>query len=219
MGHPVSLSTRTGRIGGWRADPPIPPKGALIVVQDIFGVDLALRQVVDRLAAHGFIALAPALFDHVDYHIELPVDEAGIARGREVVHAIGYERAVEDLAACEESLRGDQRVGVVGFGWGGTLAYLANTRLGLPAVSYYGGRTPDFLNERLRAPMEFHFGQDDPLLPPEAVEAHREAHPSATICVYAGGHAFNREGSSGYDAESAAEAQARTLNFFARVLR
>lgn len=219
MGHPVSLTTRTGRISGWRAEPPIPPKGALIVVQDIFGVDLAIRRTVERFAAHGFVAVAPALFDHVDYHIELPVDEEGIARGREVVHAIGFERAVEDLASVAEELRGDEKIGVIGFGWGGTLAYLANTRLGLPAVCYYGGRTTDFLNERLRAPMEFHFGESDPLTPPEDVQAHREAHPAATVCVYPGAHAFNREGSAGYDAESAAAAQDRTLSFMTRVLR
>lgn len=219
MGHPVSLSTPTGRITGWRADPPIPPKGVLLVVQEIFGVNAHIRHVVDRFAAHGFVAVAPALFDHFDYHIELDYDEAGVARGRELVERLGFERAIADLAAVEEAMRGDDKIGVVGYCWGGSVAYLANTQLGLPAVSYYGARTFQMLNQRLLAPMEFHFGESDPLIPPEHVAAHREAHPHAAIYSYPAGHGFNCDERPDYDAESASVALDRTLNFFSRVLR
>jgi carboxymethylenebutenolidase len=219
VGHPVSLSTPSGRISGWRADPPIPPKGLLLVVQEIFGVNQHIRHVVNRFAAHGFIAVAPAFFDHIDYDIALDYDEAGVARGRELVDQLGFDRVLGDLGAIEESLRGDCKVGVVGYCWGGTVAFLANARLGLPAVSYYGARTFPILHQRLLAPMEFHFGERDPLIPPEHVAAHREMHPHAAIYTYPAGHGFNCDERADYDAASADAALDRTLNFFSRVLR
>jgi carboxymethylenebutenolidase len=111
-------------------------------------------------------------------------------------------------------------VGVVGFCWGGTVALLANTRLGLPAVSYYGGRNVAFLDEPLRAPMQFHFGEDDPSIPPEAVAAHRAKKPDAGVFTYAGaGHAFNRDTDPGhYHADAARQAHARAMALFAGAL-
>jgi len=192
MGHPVSLSTPNGRISGWRADPPFPAHGALVVVQEIFGVNAHIRQQVDRFAAHGFTAVAPAFFDHVDYHIELDYDEAGVARGRELVAQIGFDKVMMDIESVVAELQGESKVGIVGFCWGGSVAYLGNTRLGLPAVSYYGGRTVPFLRERLRAPMLFHFGEQDPIIPPEDVQKHRDALSAAEIHVWPGaGHGFH----------------------------
>jgi carboxymethylenebutenolidase len=219
MGHPVSLDTPTGRIGGWRADPPIPAKGVLVVVQEIFGVNAHIRRVVDRFAAHGFIAMAPAFFDHVDYHVELGYDEAGIARGRELVAQIGFERVLGDVQSAIESLQHEGNVGVVGYCWGGTVAFLSNSRLGRPAVSYYGGRTMPFVRERLQAPMLFHFGERDPIIPPEDVAAHRDHHPEAVFHVYPAGHGFNCDERADYDADSAAIALDHTLNFFTRHLK
>jgi carboxymethylenebutenolidase len=219
MGHPVSLDTPTGRIGGWRADPPIPAKGVLVVVQEIFGVNAHIRRVVDRFAAHGFIALAPAFFDHVDYHVELDYDEAGVARGRELVAQIGFDRVLGDVQSAIESLQHEGNVGVVGYCWGGTVAYLSNTRLGRPAVSYYGGRTMPFVRERLQAPMLFHFGERDSIIPAEDVAAHREHHPEAVFHVYPAGHGFNCDERADYDADSAAIALDHTLNFFTRHLK
>lgn len=219
MGHPVSIETAHGRIGGWRADPPIPPKGAIVVVQEIFGVNHHIRQVVDRFAAHGFVALAPALFDHIDHAIELDYDAAGIERGRDLVARIGFDTAVSDVAAAERSLRDVGRVGVVGYCWGGTVAFLANTRLNLPAVSYYGGRTVPFLHERLSAPMLFLFGDRDPIISADDVAAHRAAHPEASVHVYAAGHGFNCDQRADFDPSAADDALARTLGFFERNLR
>lgn len=219
MGHPVSLQTPTGRIGGWRCDPPIPAKGALIVVQEIFGVNSHIRRVVDRFAAHGFIAVAPALFDHIEHHVELAYDADGVARGRALVEQLGFERALEDVHALIELLQHEGKVGVVGFCWGGTVAFLANTRLGRPAVSYYGGRTMPFVHERLQAPMLFHFGEHDPIIPPEHVAAHREHHPDAVFQVFPAGHGFNCDERPDYHPQSAAAAFDHTVEFFTRHLR
>lgn len=219
MGHPVSLETATGRIGGWRADPAIPAKGALIVVQEIFGVNPHIRRVVERFAAHGFVTVAPALFDHIEHHIELGYDDHGIARGRELAARLGLERAVDDVRDVAEPLQHEGKVAVVGFCWGGTVAFLANTRLGLPAVSYYGGRSVPFLRERLQAPMLFHFGERDPLIPPEHVALHREHHPEASFHVWPAGHGFNCDERSDHDPDCAAAAMDHTVSFLSRHLR
>jgi carboxymethylenebutenolidase len=219
MGHPVSLETATGRISGWRADPPIPAKGVLIVVQEIFGVNHHIRHVVDRFAAHGFVAVAPAFFDHIDYHLELGYDEAGVARGRELVAQLGFDRVVDDVREVAEQFQHEGKVAAVGFCWGGTIAFLANTRLGLPAVSYYGGRTVPFLRERLQAPMLFHFGEHDPIISPEDVVAHREHHPEASVHVWPAGHGFNCDERADYDQSSAVAALDNTVNFLTRHLR
>lgn len=219
MGHPVSLETPTGRIGGWRADPPIPAKGVLIVIQEIFGVNPHIRRVVDRFAAHGFVAVAPAFFDHIDYHLELDYDDAGVARGRELVAQLGFDKVIDDVREVAEQLQHEGRVGAVGYCWGGTAAFLANTRLGLPAVSYYGGRTVPFLRERLQAPMLFHFGERDPIIPPEHVAEHREHHPEAHYHVWPAGHGFNCDARADYDEASAIAALDHTINFFTHHLK
>ena len=219
MGHPVSIGTPSGRITGWRCDPPFRPHGALIVVQEIFGVNGHIRHLVDRFAHHGFIAIAPAFFDHIAPHIELGYNEEGVARGRELVNQIGFERCVRDISSLQRELSSEAAVGVVGYCWGGTLAYLANTRFAAPAVSYYGARTMPFIRERLQAPMEFHFGREDPLISAEDIQQHRENHPDARVYTYPAGHGFNCDERADYDPNSASEAMDRTINFFTRVLR
>lgn len=223
MGHPVPLSTPSGRIGAWRADPPIPPNGALVVVQEIFGVNAHIRSVVERFAAHGWVAIAPALFDLVEPHVELAYDEAGVARGRELAAQVGFDRAVACIDAAARDVEGATdggKVGVVGFCWGGTVALLANCRLGLPAVDYYGGRSVPFLgHEHPKAPLLCHFGERDPLIPPEHVALHREHLPQAHIEVWPAGHGFNCEQRADYHEPSAQAALQRTLAFFTRSLR
>ena len=219
MGHPVSLDTPSGRISGWRADPPIPAKGVIVVIQEIFGVNAHIRRVVDRFAAHGFVALAPAFFDHIDYHLELGYDDAGVARGRELVAQLGFDRVLSDVHAVAEDLQHEGKVAALRFCWGGTVAFLANSRLGLPAVSYYGGRTMPFVHERLQAPMLFHFGERDPIISAEDVAAHRLHHPEAVFHVYPAGHGFNCDERADYDPASAAIALDHSLNFLTRHLR
>ena len=192
-----------------------------MVVQEIFGVNPHVRSVADRFAAKGYIAIAPALFDPVERNVELGYDDAGMRRGIELRAEVGTDRAVAIVGAAAKLLQDEgHRVGVVGYCWGGTLAFLANTRFGLPAVAYYGGRVVDFLGEPLRAPMLFHFGADDAGIPPEAIAKIHLAHPQAPVHVYPGaGHAFNRDiDSTHYHADSAALALRRTLDFFAAAL-
>lgn len=216
MGRDIAFETPHGTIGGWRADPTGAARGAVVVVQDIFGVNDHIRAVCDRFAAEGFTALAPAIFDLVEADVELPYDDAGTTRGRELAREMGLDRAADVIASAAQVLAGDGlRPAVVGFCLGGTLAFLANTRHGLAAVSYYGARTVPFLSEPLRAPMQFHFGAEDATIPAADIEAHRAALPDAGIHVYpSAGHAFNRDvDDQHHDAAAAALAHRRTLAF------
>jgi carboxymethylenebutenolidase len=201
-------------------------------VQEIFGVNAHMRAVADGYARDGYLALAPAFFDPVERGVELGYDEDGFRRGRELIGELGMDRAVATVAAAEGLLRrelaeadgaqpGDgARVGAVGFCWGGTVALLANTRLGLPAVSYYGARNAAYLDEALRAPMMFHFGGHDASIKAADVALHREKQPGAEVFVYPdAGHAFNRDvDPKAYEPASARLAHRRTLELFANAL-
>lgn len=220
MARWIEIETPLGPMRAWRADPTAPSLGAVVVIQEIFGVNAHVRSVADRFAAAGFVALAPSLFDPVERGVELGYDGPGVARGRELAAALGFDRAIELVDAAAELLQEEGlRTGAAGFCWGGTLALLANTRLGLPAVSYYGGRSVPFLDEPLRAPMLFHFGEHDPIIPAEHVAAHRAKYPGAIVHVYPAGHGFNCEMRADFDPDSAARAWHRTTDFLGESLR
>ena len=221
MAQTIQINTsRMQCIGAYLAKPAQPSKGGIVVVQEIFGVTEWVRSVADRFAQAGYTAIAPAFFDHVERDVELPYDASGIARGRALIGEVGIDLAVEDVASAAEAISSAGRIGCVGFCWGGTVALLAATRLGMPAVSYYGSRNVNYTDEAARAPLMFHFGAKDGSIPKAAIERHREAWPQAEIFVYPGaGHAFDRDADPhSYDAPGATLARERTLGFFARHL-
>mgnify|MGYP003607384300 FL=1 len=228
MGQWIPLDTPAGRIAAWLAEPAGAARGGLVVVQEIFGANAHIRAVAEGYAADGYVVLAPAFFDPVEPGVELGYDQAGYAHGRELVTKLGLDAALQIVAAAAAWLqarlagRGEPNaVGTVGYCWGGTVALLSALRLGLPSVSYYGARNLPFLEDpqlvaRPRAPVMFHFGQDDPLIPDAAVQAHRQALPRMEVFTYQAGHAFNREvDADAYHAPSAALARQRSLAFFA----
>jgi len=183
-------------------------------VQEIFGVNAHIRRVTDGFATEGWLAVAPAVMDRVEKKVELAYDEAGVARGREVVGKVGFDNALRDVAAAAAYAGRAGKVGVVGFCWGGTVALLSNTRMKLPAVSYYGGRSMPFLHERSGAPLMMHFGRRDPIIPPEHVAKLRAAFPRAEVHEYEAGHGFNCDERADHDAGAARIARGRTLAFF-----
>jgi carboxymethylenebutenolidase len=231
MGEMIQLNTtRQQCIGAYLAKPGSHPKGGLVIVQEIFGVNAHMRSVVDRYAALGYVAIAPAFFDHVETGVELDYDPASFARARELVAATPFDRVVEDIASAAQSIHSAGPIGVVGYCWGGTAALLAATRLGLPSVSYYGSRNVNFLDEKLKAPVQFHFGEEDGSTPPAAIARHRaELHfvkhsgcdekQDVEIYTYPAHHGFNRDVTPDvYDAASAQLALDRALRFFDRHL-
>lgn len=216
----ISLSTRHGRISAWKATPPVPARGAVVVVQEIFGVNSHIRQVCDRFAQRGYVAVAPAVFDFASPGVELGYDEAGIARGKELAEQVGFGGALDGIRAAHDHLEADYRVAVVGFCWGATAAFLANTRIAMRAVCYYGARTVPFLRERPKAPLLMHFGENDPSITAEDIAQHREHLPTADIIVWPGvGHGFNCDQRADYNAEVAAQAMDRTMAFLRKHLQ
>lgn len=205
-------------IGAYQAKPAGTPKGGIVVIQEIFGVNEHIRNVVDHFAAAGYVAIAPAFFDHIENDVELDYDAKGIARGRALIGELDIDQVMADVGSAAGSIRFAGKIGVVGYCWGGTIAMLASSRLGLPGVSYYGARNVAWLHENFSAPLQFHFGAKDTSIPPEAIERHRECLPDAEIYIYPAAHGFNCDRRKDFDAASAALAGQRTLAFFAQHL-
>ena len=217
MGKTLSLQTQDGtRIGAYLAEPAGSPKGGLVVVQEIFGVNSHIRSVADRYAAAGYLAIAPALFDPVETGVELGYDQQGMQKGLELVGKLGFDRALAAVDAAAKEVSRAGRVGVVGYCWGGTVTYLAAIRLGLPGISYYGGRNVMFVEEQAKAPLMFHYGLKDAHISEADREAVRKANPQAEFHVYDADHGFNCDARGSYDAASAKLAMERSLAFLAR---
>jgi carboxymethylenebutenolidase len=195
------------------------PRGAIVVLQEIFGVNSHIRAVANDFAAEGYVAIAPSLFDRVRRNVELDYSAASVEQGRGYVLQLKQEGILADLTACINVVRRNGPVGVVGYCWGGTLAYLAACELPIrAAVSYYGTRTVELLDRKPRVPVQYHFGEKDQSIPPENIAKIRAAHPEGEFHVYPAGHGFNCDQRDAYDAASAKLARERTLAFFARHL-
>jgi carboxymethylenebutenolidase len=214
----VRLEAMDGaKVRAFVAHPMTPPKGCVIIAQEIFGVNDHIRWVlVEQYAKAGFLAVAPAFFDRIEENVELDYSPAGGARGRALVEQLGMDAPVRDIRAAQDQLGQSLRVAVVGFCWGGSVAYLCATRLGLPAVSFYGARTMPFLHERLQAPLMLHFGTLDKLITAEAVQKTVREQPAAECFTYQADHGFNRFGHGSWNESSAALALKRTLEFCER---
>jgi carboxymethylenebutenolidase len=218
MGQTVTLSAEDGhQLAAYRAAPVGAPRGGLVVVQEIFGVNSHIRKVSDGWAADGYVALAPALFDRVERNVETGYGPDDIQRGRELRGKISTDDAVRDVrAAVRELARAGLPVAVVGYCWGGTMAWLAATRIdGLSAsVGYYGGGIADAAAESPRCPVMLHFGETDASIPKDHYEKVQRLHPTLPIHVYPAGHGFSCDARGSYEERSARLARERTLAFF-----
>ena len=217
MGKTIELTAADGhKFAAYRADPTGKPKGALVVIQEIFGVNGHMRRVTDGFAAEGYAAIAPALFDRTRRGVELGYDADAIAAGRDLRAAVGDSGPLADIqATIDEAAKSGDRVGVIGYCWGGTLAYLSATRLkGIAgAVGYYGGGIAAAAAEKTKVPVMLHFGETDQSIPMSDVEKVRAAHPEIELHVYPAGHGFNCDERGSYHAPSARTALDRSLGF------
>jgi carboxymethylenebutenolidase len=199
----------------YRADPAGTPRGALVIVQEIFGVNSHIRAVCDHFAADGYLAVAPALFDRVERGVELGYQADDIAAGRALREKVSLEEALADVEAAAEKVAGVGKTGVVGYCWGGTVAWVAATRSRTfaAAVSYYGGGVPDLADEQPNCPVQLHFGEQDQAIPLAGVDRLKAAHPELPVYLYPAGHGFNCDQRASHHAESARQARERTLAF------
>jgi len=226
MGETVKLTANDGHsFDAYVARPPEQPltdqpKAGLVIVQEIFGVNVHIRGVADGYAADGYLAVAPALFDRVKPGIELGYDQNDIAEGRGIRGKISFEQALADVSAAMGFVAGAGKVGVIGYCWGGSVTWLAACRLNpAAAVCYYGGNIHEYRNERPTCPVMFHFGEKDAGIPMDQVKEIAKAHPEQELLTYPdAGHGFNCEMRGSYHAESAGIARERTLAFLHRTI-
>lgn len=214
MGEFTTLMARDGhQFQAYLAAPKGAPRGAIVVVQEIFGVNHHIRSVTDDYAARGYVAIAPALFDRVRRRVALGYDE--IPAGRDIMGSLDRDAIVRDIAAAVAAVRSAGRVGAVGYCWGGALADLAACQCDIAAaVSYYGRHTATWLDLQPQCPVMYHFGRLDPLIPADMVAAIQAGRPAGIFHVYdAAGHGFNCDARPEYHAPSAALARERTLAF------
>jgi carboxymethylenebutenolidase len=216
MGTTIKLTASDGKtLSAYVAEPKGKPKGGLVVIQEIFGVNRHIRNVTDGFAAAGYYSVAPAMFDRVRPGVELGYTGDDLAHGRELRSKLSWDDVMADLKAGVDAAKKAGKVGVVGYCFGGTVAWLAATRLGVPAVGYYGGGIAGFANEQPKAPIMLHFGEKDAHIPMTDVEKVRAAHPKVPIHVYKAGHGFSCDERADFDKASHEAALKRTLAFFA----
>lgn len=219
MGSMVTLTASDGhRLAAYRAEPQGAPRGGIVVIQEIFGVNDHIRKVTDSYAAEGYLAIAPALFDRIRPNFEVGYGPEDIAAGRELKGKADTDAALRDIAAARDAIRDAGKLGVVGYCWGGFLAWLAATRLDgfAAASSYYGGGIGTVAGEKPRCPVIMHFGEKDHAIPLSEVDKVRKAQQgrNVEIHVYPAEHGFNCDQRGSYHAESAKLARQRTLEFF-----
>jgi len=221
----IALTAADGhQLSAYRADPPTGPhggtvRGAIVVIQEIFGVNSHMRRTTDGFAKDGYLAICPALFDRVRPGIELGYGPDDVAQGRELRGKISWEAVLADMKAAIDAARvavgPNGKVGVVGYCWGGSVAWRAATQLAVDAaVGYYGGQVAEFAAEKPKCPVMLHFGEKDAGIPLTQVETVRKSHPGLPIHVYAADHGFNCDDRRQYDEAAAKLARQRTLEFF-----
>jgi len=221
MGETIQITASDGFVlDCYVARPSGTPKGGILVIQEIFGVNSHMRGVADGFAADGYLAYCPALFDRQGKNFEVGYTPEDIAKGRDARAKVPWDASVMDCKATVDAIRkaGVQRVGSVGYCFGGSVAWLTATRgIGVTAsVCYYGGAIAQFNGEQPKNPVMMHFGEKDHGIPMSDVEEIRKAHPDAEVFTYPAGHGFNCEQRGDYHADSAKLARQRTMQFFAK---
>ncbi|WP_316173558.1 MULTISPECIES: dienelactone hydrolase family protein [unclassified Bradyrhizobium] len=223
MGQDIKLTASDGfQLGAYRADPTGTAKGALVVIQEIFGVNHHIRNVCDRLAAAGYVAIAPAIFDRVEPGFTSGYSPDEIAVARKFVANPDWAAFLRDTQAAIDGVKNVGPVGIIGFCLGGSIAYAAATKLSdlRAAVGYYGGAVARFADDKPTVPTQLHFGEKDAGIPLRDVETIKAKRPDVEIFVYPGAqHGFGCDERASYDQPSADLAWTRSLAFFAQHLR
>lgn len=222
MGEMVTITASDGfEFAAYRALPQGAPRGGVVVIQEIFGVNAHIREVTDGFAADGFAALAPAIFDRAERGVELGYDQAGIMAGAGIARGkLRMEETLLDLTAAVGELQQHGKVGAVGYCFGGLLAYLSSCSIGglACAVGYYGGGIVGVLDQKPAVPLILHFGELDAHIPMSDVEKIRAALPDVPVYTYDADHGFSCDHRDSYNEAAAREARDRTLRFFSEQL-
>ena len=223
MGQTITLTASDGfQLAAYRAEPAGKPKGGIVVIQEIFGVNAHIREVADLYASAGYLAVAPAIFDRAERGVELGYDDAAMQAGAGIAFGkLDAEKILLDLAAAVAEASNGGKVGVVGYCFGGLQSARSAQHLsGVAAcVSYYGGMIGTIVDTKPKAPLLCHFAEKDGFIPLSDVDKVKAAWPEATVHVYPGvDHGFNCDHRGAYDKSAADLARTRSLDFFAKHL-
>jgi carboxymethylenebutenolidase len=220
MGQRITLKASDGHsLGAYRADPEGAARGGVVVIGEVWGVNKWVREVADRYARHGFLAVAPNLFDRVKPGFESEDYARGSAYATMAAEmkSFSFDNAMLDVAAAVEAAKAGGKVGITGYCFGGANTWrAAHAGLGLSAGSgYYGGGIPSYIDLEPQIPLEMHYGDRDTGIPLEQVESLKQRHPSVDVYTYAAGHGFcNSDRPDRFDEAACKKASARTLEFF-----
>jgi carboxymethylenebutenolidase len=221
MGEYTTIMARDGHeFQAWLAAAPGRARGAVVVLQEIFGLNGHIRALTDGFAAEGYTAIAPSLFDRIRRGIQLGYTQADVQQGAGYRAQLKIEETMKDVAAAAAVVKNSGRSATVGYCWGGTLSYLAATQLPLACAVVYYGKLTAHLEQKPRCPVMYHFGATDQSIPASDVEQVRAAaRDPALLYVYEGaGHGFNCDQRASYEPQAAALARRRTLEFLERHL-
>jgi carboxymethylenebutenolidase len=216
MGKQIELTAADGhKFSAYRAEPAGTPRGALIVIMEIFGVNSHIRSVADDYAKEGYLAIAPAMFDRVQRGLDIGYTPADIEVGRGAMQKMKLDDAMKDVAAALADVKSAGKVGIVGYCWGGTVAWKAASSVdGLAcAIAYYGGGIPGLIGEKPKVPVMFHWGETDQSIPLDKAKEVAAAHKDQQHFFYPAGHGFNCDQRGSYNADSSKLAKSRSLEF------
>lgn len=219
----LTLTAADGHtFSAYKAEPEGTPFGAVVVVQEIFGVNAHIRDLVERWAAVGYTAIAPVLYDRWAPSFEAGYGPGDVDKGRSLkaIANENLEKVISDVDAARAAVADVGRVGVVGYCWGGFVTYVAACRLDFQAASgYYGGGINEVVDEAPKCPAILHFGDNDGSIPLDQVELVRAKHPDIGVHIYQAGHGFNCDMRGSYDPRATAIAGMRTVQLFESALR
>ena len=222
MGSMIELQAADShKLAAYRAEPAGKPRGAVVVIQEIFGVNSHIKAVADGYAKDGYLVIAPAMFDRLQPGYDTGYTQPEIQAGIAVMQKLEWKQTLLDVDATIAEAKKAGKVGIVGYCWGGTVAWVAAARTaGLAcAAPYYGGGMPGFIGEKPAIPTMCHFGELDQSPTLEQSKAIAKAHPGITAHFYAGaGHGFNCDQRGSWNAEAAKLARSRTIEFFRKHL-
>jgi carboxymethylenebutenolidase len=223
VGHDIKLTASDDfQLGGYRADPASTPKAAVVVIQEIFGVNHHIRAICDRFAGNGYVAIAPSIFDRIEPNFQSGYAPEEVAVARKFVANPDWAAMLRDSQAAIDAVKDVGPVGIIGFCLGGSVAYAAATKLsGLSAaIGYYGGAIVRFADDTPKVPTQLHFGEKDAGIPLSDVDIIRAKRPDVEIHVYPGAqHGFNCDERASYDPANAGIAKQRSLDFLATHLK
>jgi carboxymethylenebutenolidase len=222
MGEIIKIKSDDGfEFDAYLAKPEAEPKGGILVIQEIFGVNSHIRSVADGYANAGYAAIAPAIFDRAEPGVELGYEEEDIMRGAGIARGkLKIPETLSDLSAAADQLKQYGKVGAVGYCFGGLLAYLSACNLNnlACAVGYYGGGITGVLDQKPGIPLMLHFGERDEHISMSDVDEIKAANPGVPVFTYDADHGFNCDQRASYDEAASALALGKTLAFFAEQL-